>query len=101
LFHLPSHQSRTLFQGWLSHAPAIHGNLVVWAEGRSFDSSLFDIYAFDLSSNQPFLVSNHPANETNPTLFGESVVWQREINGVPQIVSLHLAGKRPPLPPAP
>jgi|GEM_PF-5725988 len=98
LLHLPSGRSQTLPHGWLPHAPAIHGNLVVWADAQTFDHSHFDIYGFDLSSNLPFLVSNHPANETAPALFGEYVVWQREQNGLPQIVSLNLAGQRPPLP---
>jgi len=99
LFHLPSGRTQTLFQGWLAHAPAIHGNLVVWAGGQDWERSDLDIYGFDLSTNRPFLISNHPARETAPDVFGERVVWQREENGTFQVVFLDLAGKRPPIPP--
>jgi len=99
LYDIDTGQSRVLFQGWQAHAPAIQGDLVVWADGRNYDYTGFDIYGYDLRFDRPFLVSAAPGNESEPDIDGEQVVWQQEQDGVFRIVSLDLAGQRPEVPP--
>ncbi|MBI4321097.1 MAG: hypothetical protein HY675_21620 [Chloroflexi bacterium] len=52
--------------------PRTDGKTVVWAEG-TFEN--LDIYAYDLESQRPFVVSTDRAQQESPVVAGNLVVW--------------------------
>jgi beta propeller repeat protein len=68
--------------------PAIHGDIIVYQDNRNTytggDGKIHhqsDIYAYDLSSKQEIQVTNDIPEQNNPTVWGNTVVWQDFRNG--------------------
>jgi beta propeller repeat protein len=68
---------------------AIAGSIVVWGDLRSDpDASLccyggqaYDIYGYDLSTSQEFIISGAANNQQYPAISGNTIVWMDNRNG--------------------
>ncbi len=69
-------------------APAIHGNIVAWAELRSGE---FDIIGYDLTTNTEFVITEHVGNQFTPQIYEDIVVWTDFRNGNADIYGYNLS----------
>ena len=60
--------------------PAVSGEVVVWAEDRETGTG-YDIYGYDLSEHEEFVVYSGSGNQTRPAISGNLIVWQDESKG--------------------
>ena len=58
--------------------PAIHGDIVVWQDGRNGN---YDIYGYDLATKREFQVTTDINSQQNPAIFGDIIVWDDDRNG--------------------
>ena len=54
--------------------PRVHGDIVVWMDGRNGD---YDIYGYNFSDKQEFPICTAPGNQLYPSVYGNTVVWQK------------------------
>jgi beta propeller repeat protein len=77
--------------------PHIHGDRVIWTDFRNDPQGVYtdfadplenngDIYGYDLTLDEEFVVTNDPSKQLRPTIEGEDVVWLdwRGINPEPK-----------------
>jgi beta propeller repeat protein len=77
--------------------PHIHGDRVIWTDFRNDPEGTYndfadpfenngDIYGYDLTLDEEFIVTNDPSKQLRPTIEGEDVVWLdwRGINPEPK-----------------
>ncbi len=57
--------------------PRIDGNKLVWCDTRNDPSG--DIYMYDVSLQQEFIVANDPGSESQPDISGTGVVWTKSV----------------------
>lgn len=57
----------------LQQAPDISGHLVVWQDNRNGN---WDIYGYNLITQQEFQITASLADQTNPAISGSLVVWE-------------------------
>ncbi len=67
--------------------PDIWGPIIVWADHRSGD---WDIYGFNLATNQEFPISTANGHQVSPSIQGNIVVWQDGRSGVWDIYGFNL-----------
>ena len=75
---------------WAAHnqeKPAVFGHYVVWQDERGGD---WDIYAYDLNTQQEFTVCTATGDQHFPAIYGNVVVWQDERNGNSDIYAYNL-----------
>lgn len=53
--------------------PAVYGSIIVWQDNRSGN---WDIYGYDLSKNEEFVICDNPADQTDPDIYEQYVVWK-------------------------
>ena len=58
--------------------PDVFGNYAVWQDQRSGD---WDIYMYQIDTQQETQVTDDPAYQSNPAIYGNRVVWQDYRNG--------------------
>lgn len=96
-FDLPSRSLRELLTGTDAHVirdPAIHGNTVVWADGRSGD---LDIWSMDLAGGSAApVVAPEPGGQHSPLISGTWVVWLSgdAAGGGGEVRAVHRAGRQ-------
>jgi beta propeller repeat protein len=68
--------------------PAIHENLIVWEDNRNTfkdtdgkEHHQWDIYAYNLLTQQEIRVTTNIHTQINPAVWGSTVVWQDQRNG--------------------
>jgi len=98
LFDLDSGERRVLSQG-RAGSLAIDGDLVVWSDSRDHRYTGWDVFGYDLRTDQPFLVTAAPGDQFAEALQGERVVWRDIHIDRGQVVMLDLQRLRPVLPP--
>jgi beta propeller repeat protein len=72
---------------WNEWRPSISGNRVVWQAwpAQPDTTTGIQIYGKDLSTNQGFVVSEGPNNQTAPVISGSTVAWEDNRFGQSQI----------------
>ena len=72
-----------------AQCPDIYGNRIVWQDTRDGDRN-YDIYMYDLSTNQEVQITNNtkpeifierPHGSIEPAIYGNTIVWQDYRNG--------------------
>jgi beta propeller repeat protein len=59
--------------------PKIHGNIVIWEFEREEST---DIYGYDLTTEDYFMISSENAHRYDPAIYGDVVVWvEIKMNG--------------------
>jgi TolB protein len=58
--------------------PAIHSNIVVWADTRNGNS---DIYGHDLDAGEELRITTNPEDQYSPAIYGNVVAWTDRRNG--------------------
>jgi beta propeller repeat protein len=53
-------------------SPAMYGDLVVWQDNRNAN---WDIYLYNLTSNEEIQVTDDGNDQTNPAIYGNRIVW--------------------------
>jgi beta propeller repeat protein len=54
--------------------PRIHGNRIVWQDGRIWGNA--DIYMYDLSTDTEHRITDDPKHQVAPDIHGDKIVWE-------------------------
>jgi len=73
-------------------APAISGDIVVWADGRNGNS---DVYGYNLTTGEEFAICTDPGDQVYPAISGNTVVWQDWHNNTMSIYGARLSFDNP------
>ncbi|MBW8017903.1 MAG: hypothetical protein FVQ82_17165 [Planctomycetes bacterium] len=73
--------------------PDVDGNIVVWQEEvESGGSYQWDIYGYNITTGQEFVICDNEYDQMNPVISGNTVVWEDDRDGVWQIYAVILDG---------
>jgi beta propeller repeat protein len=74
------------------NAPAIYGNMVVWADYRNSNQSSVNIYMYDLSTSKETQITTSGKAE-DPDIYGDRIVWMDYRNGNLDIYMYNISTK--------
>jgi len=96
VYDLVSKTESTIFTGpnsnWYGYYPQVHGNYVVWQDYRS-GSGNSSIYGYDLSTKTEFKISESWYRGDNPSIYGDTVIYNDYQYGSPVISGYNISTK--------